>query len=703
MDIKKLLKPDKIAVVGASEKIGMGYGTCINMTAYQDSMENVYFVNPGYDRLFGKTCYHSLTEIPSEIDLVILSTARELAVPLLKEAKTKNCGGAVVFASGYSEMGQEEGFRFEKELVRAAEALNIALMGPNCGGFINFLDSVYAFAFEGEYGNKKGTVGMVSQSGQFCIDMINSRDLKFSYAISAGNSCVVQMEDYLDFLVDEEHTKVVAVYLEAVRNTEKFQTALRKAAWKRKPVVILKAGASPQGAANAASHTGSLAGDDAAYDAVFGKFGVIRAVDLQDLRSTAMLFSTLMNIPKRAGFGAMCMSGGETGICADLGYRHGIRYPALHADTCAKLKKLLPFYATPRNPLDMTVTLSYDAERFAEGIQAFMSDPQIHIGILGYTITDKHPTEPECIMFEGIQLALERIGGKPLIIVPFIESTRYPEFADGFLKSGIPILAAPEYAFLVLRHLADFIEYRPEEKQLCLINGPETSELEKGSAMSEYDSRKFLKEKGLDIYIGEFAASVDESVSAAEKIGYPVVMKVDSPDILHKSDAGCVKTGITGEEEVRAAYAELMEHARQHVKDVRIHGIMIQKMFAGGRELILGIRRDPQLGLIMLAGFGGIYVEIFQDISICPLPVSYEEARSMLESLKSCILLEGFRGEQEYDKEALIQFMLELSDFACRNSAIEELDLNPVFVFEKGKGIAVGDVLLIPACQEEII
>ena len=322
MDISKLLRPRAVAVVGASEKSGFGGDTCRNILENQADTSHVYPVNPKKETVFGKKCYPTLADLPEEIDLVILCTSQKTIVDFLKQAKAKGAGAAVVYASGYSEVGTAEGKAFEKELVDAAKALDMVVMGPNCAGYINFGDDIFSFAFIGDYKGKKGNIGFVSQSGQFCIDMMKSAEMKYSFAISAGNSAMVQMEDYLNFLIDDSNTKVIALYLEGVKNPHKFEACLQKAMEKKKPVVILKAGRSPKGQATAASHTGSMAGSDKTYDAVFEKFGVIRADDMQDLRSTASLLATLRVLPKKPAFSVMCLSGGETAVSADTGFRH---------------------------------------------------------------------------------------------------------------------------------------------------------------------------------------------------------------------------------------------------------------------------------------------------------------------------------------------------------------------------------------------
>lgn len=518
MDISKLLRPRAVAVVGASEKSGFGGDTCRNILENQADTSHVYPVNPKKETVFGKKCYPTLADLPEEIDLVILCTSQKTIVDFLKQAKAKGAGAAVVYASGYSEVGTAEGKAFEKELVDAAKALDMVVMGPNCAGYINFGDDIFSFAFIGDYKGKKGNIGFVSQSGQFCIDMMKSAEMKYSFAISAGNSAMVQMEDYLNFLIDDSNTKVIALYLEGVKNPHKFEACLQKAMEKKKPVVILKAGRSPKGQATAASHTGSMAGSDKTYDAVFEKFGVIRADDMQDLRSTASLLATLRVLPKKPAFSAMCLSGGETAVSADTGFLHGIEYPDFSEATLKKLNDMLPDFATPRNPLDMTAALCYDADAFASGITTVMSDPSIEMGLVGLTISDK-VTVSNDIMFEGIRRAFEQIPDKPLAVMSFMEAARNKELVERFQNAGIPVLPTTKYGFRALQHLQDFISHDTIKREARLAI-PEAHSANT-RALSEYESKKLLADNGVPVDLGYIAKTKAEVKEYAEKIGYP--------------------------------------------------------------------------------------------------------------------------------------------------------------------------------------
>ena len=699
MDISKLLRPRAVAVVGASEKSGFGGDTCRNILENQADTSHVYPVNPKKETVFGKKCYPTLADLPEEIDLVILCTSQKTIVDFLKQAKAKGAGAAVVYASGYSEVGTAEGKAFEKELVDAAKALDMVVMGPNCAGYINFGDDIFSFAFIGDYKGKKGNIGFVSQSGQFCIDMMKSAEMKYSFAISAGNSAMVQMEDYLNFLIDDSNTKVIALYLEGVKNPHKFEACLQKAMEKKKPVVILKAGRSPKGQATAASHTGSMAGSDKTYDAVFEKFGVIRADDMQDLRSTASLLATLRVLPKKPAFSAMCLSGGETAVSADTGFLHGIEYPDFSEVTLKKLNDMLPDFATPRNPLDMTAALCYDADAFASGITTVMSDPSIEMGLVGLTISDK-VTVSNDIMFEGIRRAFEQIPDKPLAVMSFMEAARNKELVERFQNAGIPVLPTTKYGFRALQHLQDFISHDTIKREARLAI-PEAHSANT-RALSEYESKKLLADNGVPVDLGYIAKTKAEVKEYAEKIGYPLVMKVESNDILHKSDVGGVMLNIKSLEQAEEAYDKILANAVQHAPNAKINGILMQKTLKAGTEMIIGLNSDPQFGPMLLVGMGGVFVEVFKDAALYPVPLNHDEALHMLQSLKSFKLLNGYRGNPPADIEALTDMMVKISDFAYRKKdTLKELDMNPLFVYPKGEGVAIADALAVMYEEEK--
>ena len=696
MDLTKLLKPKSVAVIGASEKEGFGGDVCRNILTYMEDRSHVYFIHPKRDQVFGVPCYKSVTEVPESVDLMVICTSQKTVIPLLKEGAAKGCGGAVIFASGYGEVGTDEGRANEKELMETARELGIAVMGPNCAGFVNYVDNVQAFAFISDKRDRKGSVGVVSQSGQLCLSLMDCPGMRFSYSISAGNGKIVQMEDYMDFLVEDENTKVVSVYIEGVKNADKFAAVLKKAADKRKPVVILKAGRSAKGGAIAASHTGSLSGSDASFDAVLKKFGAIRVDDLEELMAMSLMLSTLKQMPKQATFASMNLSGGETGICADVGSLNGIEYPDFTKETLDSLKEQLPSYASPNNPLDMTASLSYDADLYAGALRTVMDDPNIGMVLIGYTLLLEIADPAIHYMYQGIEKVVKEKGEncKPIAMIPFAENTRNAEYQEKLFNIGVPVLPPTVYAFKILRHLADFISYTPENKSLSLAVGQKKSD--ETYALSEHDSKKELGAYGVPVPKEVIVTSAKEAAEFAKNTKEALVMKVESADILHKSDVGGVKLNIHGPEEAVQAYNEIMESVSSKRPDAKINGILTVPMLKSGVEMIIGVNNDPQFGPMVMVGMGGVFVELFKDVALYPAPISKAEALDMLRSLKSFKLLNGYRGGAKCDIDALCDTIVSIADFASANrDTLKELDINPLFVYPEGEGVGVADALVV--------
>lgn len=684
MSLEALLRPKKICIVGASEKAGFGGDTSRNVIDLSRA-DSYYFVNPKRDQIFGHPCYSSIDALPESIDLVVLCTPQSTVNNLLEQAHNKGAQAAVVFASGYKEAGTPEGLQNQEALQKKAEKLQMSIMGPNCAGFINYIDGISPFAFLSEERDRKGKVGLVSQSGQLCLSMMDSSFGKFSYVISAGNCDVISMEEYISFLVDDPDTKVVAVYLEGVVHPEKLVTAFRNAALKRKPIVVLKAGRSSKGEKLAASHTGSLAGSNRMFDALFKKFGVIRVNDLEELLYTSHVLATLPSLPKVPTLASMSLSGGETGISADVGDAEGLEFPDFTEETQSRLQKLLPAYATPANPLDMTATLSYDTQLFAEALRVVMADDNVGMLVVGYTLLQEINDPAIEYMAPAMIQVMQEKEAKPILMLPYMGNTRNQKYSELLEEAGIPILPPPVYAMKILRYLTEFIQYNPDDHQLEISIADHTVDHNKRMSMSEYESKVFLSENGVPCEVGAIAKTEEQALEFGRKFGFPLVMKIESSDILHKSDIGGVKLNIRTEEAIRENYNLILANAKASKPNARINGVLMQKMREAGTEIILGINSDNLLGTSVLVGLGGVFVEVFKDTAIGLAPISETEARQMVDSLKGKILLEGYRGHSPRDMESLVDLILKMSDLAVKykNDGIE-VDLNPVFIYEKG-------------------
>lgn len=701
MNIDKLLKPKNLVVIGASEKEGFGGDTCRNIIAGMDE-SRYYFVNPKRDVIFGKKCYRSVSELPENVDLAVISTPAHTVEGLLEECAAKGVQGAVVFASGYSEVGTSESIALEKQLKELCDEKGIALMGPNCAGFVNFIDQVTPFAFITEKRDRRGRVGVISQSGQLVLSMMDRPGAKFSYMISSGNSKLVTIEDYMEFLVQDPDTSVVSVYLEGVRKPGKFMAVLQKAAEMDKPVVILKTGKSEKAQEIAASHTGSLSGSDKVFDALFRKYGVIRVDDLEELISVSQALATMGALPRKGGVAAISLSGGETGITADLGELMGVAFAVFTDSTNEQLGKILPGYAQPNNPLDVTASLSYDIDRFAGALEIIMKDPGVELVAVGYTLLHEIADNAIYYMYEAMKKIHQEPWFKPIVMVPFVELSRNEDYTAKLSEIGIPVLPTSLYAQKIISSIMKRSDYAVENHRF-----PETGQKadtdeashHSARALSEVQSRDFMKEHGLEIGRYHLATSRKEAAECFQSLQdgpetIKVAAKIDSPEILHKSDIGGVILNLASAGEVERAFDTIMERAAEHCPDAGILGVQIVPMAKPGAEMIIGVKNDPQFGPTILCGLGGVFVELFKDVSLALAPVTPGEADEMIRSLQSFRLLDGFRGKPKYRVDALSDLLVRLSELAYeQRDLISEFDINPVFVNEEG--VEVADVLVV--------
>ena len=623
--------------------------------------------------------------------MCIILLNKSLVISTLEQAAACGCKAAIVYASGYGETGDKEA---EKELRETAERLDMAVMGVNCAGYISNNDDLFPFGMIVKRDARPGNIAIISQSGKICLNMMQVDYMNFSYLISAGNCSCIMVEDYISYLIDDPGTKVIGLYLEGVKDPEKFADVLRRAAEIRKPIVILKVGRSEAGSRVASSHTGSLSGSDKAFDALCRKFGIIRVDDIEELVQMCHMLSVMPELPAIPTISAMCLSGGETGVCADVGTLNGLEYPAFTEETLAKLTELLPDYASPANPLDMTATLSHDGPKYAEVIKAIMQDPNVGMVLCGQTVLP-HQSEEDVIypMSDGMVIAAnERI--KPVAVINFFNCDRDPVIRAKLEKAGVALLPAPGTAFKLLRHLMDMVKYKPEEKTLTLaVPHPAANGR---VALSEYDSKRELQDFGVKVPYSEVVKSEEQLERVCCEVSYPCVAKIESADILHKSDIGGVKLNLNNAMELREAYREVLKNAAERAPEAKINGVLVQPMLPKGVEVILGVNVDPQFGPMVLCGLGGVFVEVFKDVALYPAPLNKGEAMDMLRSLKGYKMLTGYRGGEKCDVDALADLMVQVSEYAVANrDTLCEMDLNPVFVYGEGKGVEIADAVII--------
>lgn len=700
MDLSKLLNPKKIVIAGATEKETYG-GFAVKLMEQHaaDRMDkDIYLVNPGRDTVFGHKCYHSIGELPEDIDLVIIASAKKTVPDLIRQAAAKGAGGAVVFAAGYGETGKPEDKAAEADLKELCRELDMALMGPNCAGYINVLDHIPAMGFMTTIPEKSGRVGLVSQSGMICTLLLDSGKIDFSYVISCGNSKIVEVVDYIDFLVEDENTDVIVSYIEGVTSPAKFIATLKKAALKRKPVILLKIGRSEKGSKAASSHTGSLSGSDATFNAIFDKYGVIRVDDLEDLASLSNMIATIPSLPEGDRVVSLNGSGGENGVACDVGSLYNINYPDFTEEGKAKLRPMLADFATISNPLDTTADICYDTDQFADAAEVIINDDAFDMAVVGITIVNELTDLCVKHMSEAlIKLRKEGRITKPVFVVPAVESGRMADYVGALKEAGVPVTAPCYYGYKHVALLGKYVRWLKETDIESLSDAvPDAPAGGEKFALSEHGSKELLKEYGVPVPAEFIAGSEEEAVKFAEEIGWPVVMKVESADILHKSDVGGVKLGINSEDGVRKAYREIMDSCKAACPDAVINGILMQKMMKSGTEVIVGVTNDPAFGPMVLCGMGGVFTEVFKDVSLFPAPLTKDDALRMIRSLKAYKLMTGYRGQPKLDVDALADLLVGVGEFAVgHRNDLAEMDINPVFVYPEGEGVAAADALVI--------
>ena len=660
MNLEKLIKPKSIAVVGVTDKPGFGRGAA-NGAMMSRIADHAYFVHPKREELFGKKCWPSITALPEVVDCVVLCTSSKTVPGLLTEAGEKGIGAAVVFASGFSEEGTEEGHALEEQVKEIAHRYDMCILGPNCMGLINNIEKVNMWGGHTHWDLEDDAHGIaiIAQSGFVSAEILNTDFFNVSYAISSGNGNICTLEDFLYFVIQDEKVRVVALYLEGVRNSRRFLEALRRAAELRKPVVILKAGRSAIGAIAAASHTGSMAGSSKAFESIFEKYGVIVARTLEEFMCLAQTMSVLNgNFPRKKEFAVISFSGGESTLSADVAEETGVALAELSEETKAEIKKYIPGFAAAKNPLDATTSLFHDDDKTIGLLKAFQADEAVGAITIGTNVknTGDATTNELC---GAIAKAKAQGVTKPVLAIPSLENYRYRESRRVLENAGVPLMSSMGTSFSCLKQLSDFAVYDASKRTL-IPAVPEKHDEGKTVALSEFDSKAEMRACGVPVPDQTIVRSEEEARAAAERMKKPLVLKINSDQILHKTDAGGVKLNINTADEAAAAYREILDNVKRSMPGAATDGVLVQEMAPAGVEIIIGVTNDKQFGPMLLVGMGGVFVEVFKDAALYPVPLNKGEARAMLEKLKSYKMLTGYRGSKPCDIEALTDMMLSL-------------------------------------------
>ncbi len=695
-NIESIMKPRSVAVVGATNRPG-SVGLAVFRNILDAGFQGVlYPVNLKAASIQSVKAYRSLGDIPDEVDLAIVIVPAEAVCDVMEEAGVKGVKGAIVITAGFKEAGGR-GRELEEKLKGVIGKYGIHLVGPNCLGVINNAEDVRLNASFATRMPRGGNIGFISQSGALCtavLDYAEGREVGFSKFVSFGNKADVNEVDFLRYLKDDPDTDVIVMYLEDITNGREFLETAREITWEtRKPMLAIKSGRSAEGARAAASHTGSLAGSDNAYDAIFHQSGIQRVEGIDELFDSAIAFAK-QPVPKGNRIAIVTNAGGPGIMATDAAIRHGLQIATFSEETKEKLKQELPPAASINNPVDVIGDAKH--ERYAAAIRHILMDESVDGAIV--ILTPQAMTD----ILETAEIVppVARDVDKPVLcsfmgIVDVSEGTRYLE------NHGIPNYAFPEAAVRSMATMAFYGKLlglgRREVRRVAADRDTAAAIIGKKLGdrdsyyMSEKEANELLQCYGFPVLKSILLKDVSDVDEAAEEILFPVAMKISSPDVVHKFDAGGVRLKVKTKEEAREAFCEIIENVKKFKAAAKIDGVIIERMAKGGVEVILGAARDAKFGPLCMFGLGGTFVEAMKDVTFRLAPMWEISAEIMVRTIKAYRILKGVRGAPPCDIDSIRDCILRLSQMVSGHPEIAELDINPLIVYPEGEGCVVAD------------
>ncbi len=697
-NIDCIFNPKSVAVIGASAKKG-GVGNDVLVNLIKDFKGEIIPVNPKGGEIEGLKAYTTLTEIPGEVDLAVVLVNAKFVPGVVDQAIEKKVKGIVIISAGFKEVGHE-GAVIEKEMADKARAAGIPLVGPNCLGVINAEAGLNA-SFASKI-CKPGSLAFISQSGALCtsvLDFAEARQMGFSKFVSFGNKSDVNETELLEYLADDPKTQAIALYLEDIADGKGFIEIASKIFWEKGKVVLcLKSGRSAEGAKAVSSHTGSLAGSDAVYDAIFTQSGVQRVDTISELFDRASLYTT-QPAPKGKNLAIITNAGGPGIMATDAAVRNGLKLAQISDETKAKLKETMPPAASLRNPVD--VLGDAHSDRYQIATELIMSDPNVDMGLV--LLTPQSMTDSDKI---GADIpAVIKKSGKP-VVCAFMGAAAVADGVAALVSQGVPNYSFPEDAVAALGAYVKLTEFRalPDREYMSAAD----CDVEKAKAIVEEKlagaDEKYLTQAecrgifecyNLPLLKSGVAKSAEEAAAIVEGIGAKVVMKVMSDDVKHKFDAGGVILNVEGPEAAKAAYAKIYENVEKNVPGAKIDSILIEQMAEKGVEVILGCNRDAKFGPLVMIGHGGTYAELWKDVAFRLAPMQKISAERMVRQIKTFKMLDGFRGAPKCDVATLEKTLLSFATMLVNHPEIAECDINPLIVHEDGKGCSVADARIM--------
>jgi acyl-CoA synthetase (NDP forming) len=698
---ERFFNPRSVAVIGASQDLASISGQPIAHLRAKNYAGRILPVNPRYSEIAGLTCYPDVASLPEAPDVAVIAVAAKRVPDALSELGRKGCRFAVILSSGFAEAG-EEGAQAQRRLAEIAREHGMEVIGPNCQGYMNISDGIHV-GFGAPYGltYPAGKLSLTSQSGAFgnsIVMLASAEGVGFRHYVSTGNESVTTSLDFMEAMIDDPGTRVVAGYVEGFKDAHRVLGIGRRALAAGKPMLVWKVGVSEAGAKAAASHTANLGGASALYRAAFRQAGIIEVDDIGDLADCAKALLP-GRVPRGNRLAIVTISGGAGIAMADRAAAGGVTLPALADGTVAALREVLPSFASVANPLDVTAALFNDGSLLRVTLERLAKDP--NVDMIGLALAAASGKLAEELANEVVRVSNET--GVP-IFVAWNADAQANAAAYGILDAaGIPRYASPVRCARGIAALWSFAAAQQRAAQThgeepLVLNAPQWSDALRdraGADLTEFESKRLLAAYGIPVTREELARDADDAVRLAASIGFPVVMKIQSPDIPHKTEAGGVRVGVRDESAVRAAFEEIVANARAHAAQAPIEGVLVQEMVSGGTELILGVNNDPLFGPAVMAGLGGVFAEVMKDVSFRLAPITRSEAESMLKELRGFALLDGARGRPKADVAAATDALLRLSALAIDlRESLAELDVNPLTVLPAGQGVRALDGLV---------
>lgn len=700
-DLTPLVNPKSIALVGASDRAdSIGQRTLTNLLEHSDIKVPLYLVNPTKVEIAGQRCWPSISALPAAPELAIVAVPASSVLAVLEECGAKGVRFAIILSSGFGEAGVE-GTKLQEEMATITARTGLRLYGPNCPGLTNINQRLgFTFSPAFAYDLKPGPIGLATQGGGLGRNVMQAMERGVGVGLwaSTGNEVDLQVADFIHYMAEADDIKVIVTLLEGIKDGAKFVRALQHASACGKPVVALKVGKSEYGSKAAQSHTASLTGSAEVNSAVFRQLGVIEVDDIDELVDTAWLLSRAMPGTKE-GLAIYSSSGGTSALLADAIGAAGLVLPDFTEETASLLRDALPDYAPIGNPVDTTAMVLSDAQLIPKTLGAVLNDPNIGMVLVPMSLDYGPATARMARDFIDAQQA------SPVPILPIWMSDRLGDGYKLLVEHGFAPPRSVGKAVKAVRRWVDYgrwrrdvdLHYHPTLLDLPLQSVPTATRV-----ISETTAKARLERAGIAVLPAGLARTAEEARRLADGMGYPVVAKVVSQQVLHKSDVGGVVVGLADGIAVEAAWRDIMANVTRHRPDATIDGLLVEKMAPrGGFELLVGVTRDPVFGHIMTVGLGGIYVEILRDVTRRMLPLGAKQADKMLRELRCYELLAGVRGKAPADLEALSSLLLQISDFVVsEGELLEEMDLNPVWVGTAGQGALPLDAVII---EREIV